>query len=383
MRLFHQILAEAAHRRGNTALALLAVTCAVALTVAFAATGEAAQAETRRTMRDMGYNLRIIPAAADMARFWERGYSEETMPEAGVDSFAAARDITYNHLIAMLVRRVEWDGVPVLLTGIASEVAPVGKEKPPLLEPVPDGALQIGAEVARLRGVEEGATVELLGRAFTVERVLAEAGTEDDVRVWTSLADAQALLGLEGRVNEIQALDCYCADPDVDNAARLREELETLLPEGRVLRMEAAAEAREAQRRMSEHYFALVLPWILLACTVWIGALAALNVRQRRPELGLLRALGHGAGRIAALVLGKAALLGAAGGAVGFALGAAATEVLAPGVFPQTAHLMRVPWELLAPALVGAPLLAALASLIPAGLAVAQDPAQTLLEDVA
>lgn len=332
-------------------------------------------------MRDIGYNLRIVPREADLARYWERGYSEATMPDDGVQRFAAATDITYNHLIAMLVRRVDWDGVPVLLTGIASEVAPQGKEKPPLVKPVPDGKVQVGAEVARALDLSEGAEVALLGATFTVDRVLAPAGSEDDVRVWTSLADAQTLLDLPGRVNEIQALDCYCADPGVDNAARLREELEAILPEGQVLRLEAVAEARERQRRMSERYFALVLPWVLLACAVSVGALMAVNVRQRRPEIGVLRALGHGSGRVAALVLGKAALLGLGCAALGFALGALAATGLGPEVFPRSAHLLRVPWDHLAPALGGATLLAALASLAPAALAVAQDPADVLRED--
>ena len=41
--------------------------------------------ETRRLMRDIGFNVRIIPRDTDMSRFWTEGYSEHTMPEDSVD----------------------------------------------------------------------------------------------------------------------------------------------------------------------------------------------------------------------------------------------------------------------------------------------------------
>ena len=122
---------------------------------------------------------------------------------------------------------------------------------------------------------------------------------------------------MPGVVNEIQALECYCADVGVDNLARLRAELESIVPEGQVLRMDAMAETREKQRRMSEDYFAMLLPWVLAACAGIVALLTAINVRERRAEIGILRALGHGSGRIAGLFLGKAAFIGIDGALVG------------------------------------------------------------------
>jgi ABC-type lipoprotein release transport system permease subunit len=69
-----------------------------------------------------------------------------------------------------------------------------------------------------------------------------------------------------------------------------------------------------------------------------------------------------------------AALLGCAGG---FYL----ALLCGPEMFPITAKALRADWSLFGWALLAAPLLAMLASFIPAALAVSHDPAVTLRED--
>ena len=82
------ILKEIRHRKINFMLGLLAVLTAVALFVAFVTTGRAYRRETRRVMRDMGQNLRIIPKETSIDEFWSVGFSEHTMPEEYVRRFA-------------------------------------------------------------------------------------------------------------------------------------------------------------------------------------------------------------------------------------------------------------------------------------------------------
>ena len=82
----------------------------------------------------------------------------------------------------------------------------------------------------------------------------------------------------------------------------------------------------------------VITPVVVLACAVWVGLLALLNVRERRTEIGVLRAIGKGSGRIAALFLGKAVLLGLAGAAIGFPLGSVLAQLLGTrvlGVSPE------------------------------------------------
>jgi putative ABC transport system permease protein len=112
-----------------------------------------------------------------------------------------------------------------------------------------------------------------------------------------------------------------------------------------------------------------------------VGVLALLNVRQRRSEIGILRALGYGSGRIAGLFLVKAVLAGLLGAGIGFGLGTWLALVYGPEVFRVTASKIQPEWAVLAWLLIAAPALAALATLIPAMVAVAEDPAVTLREE--
>ena len=74
------ILKEITHRKINFLFGLLAVITAVALFTAFFTAGLASNRETARLMRDIGFNLRIIPRQTDMNHFLIAGFSEHTIP---------------------------------------------------------------------------------------------------------------------------------------------------------------------------------------------------------------------------------------------------------------------------------------------------------------
>jgi ABC-type lipoprotein release transport system permease subunit len=377
------VVQELWHRKLNFLLGALAVTVAVGLTVAYVTTADAARRETVRVTRDMGFNLRIIPRATDMDRFWSEGFSELTMPEDSVKKFVAYTNafFAFNHLVASLQRRFPVGDREVILTGLAPTVTAAAQEGRPMGFEIKPGTAHLGFEVAQRLGRKQGDIVELGGRRFSVARALVESGTEDDVRVFVALKDAQQLLGLEGRINEIKAIDCLCLTADKDPISILRAELEKALPEAKVLQMRVLADARARQRRMTEQYAAFVTPVLLIVCAVWVGALAALNVRERRAEIGVLRALGFGSGPIAGLFLAKAAALGWVGAFAGYWAGSALALRFGPQIFQVTAKSIAAQPALLGWALIGAPLFAAIAMFIPTVLAVTQDPAVTLREE--
>ena len=74
------VLKEIVHRKTHFFLSVLSVIVAVALFVSCFTVGTASKRETSRLMREMGFNLRIIPKDTDMTTFWSVGFSEETMP---------------------------------------------------------------------------------------------------------------------------------------------------------------------------------------------------------------------------------------------------------------------------------------------------------------
>ncbi|MCL5019637.1 MAG: hypothetical protein M1426_04060 [Patescibacteria group bacterium] len=66
MSTFHLILREILHRKLNFLMSVLAIVTAVTFFVTFFPTGDASKRETTRLMRDIGFNLRIIPKETNM-----------------------------------------------------------------------------------------------------------------------------------------------------------------------------------------------------------------------------------------------------------------------------------------------------------------------------
>jgi putative ABC transport system permease protein len=419
------LLAEVRYRKLNFALSLLAVAIAVALfvagpmlvegyqreTEAQVAQAETATAEeldrladqTRRLMRDMGFNLLITHRDTDMSEYWAADFAAADMPQQYVDRLAGDRRLTLvTHIVGTLQDRIDWNGRHAVLVGYAPSATQAHlRQKAPMGYRIEPGTVFLGHALGKDRA--EGDKIEVLGREWRIARLLPEQGSKEDVTVAMHLRDAQELLGKSDppRINQILALGCLCPDTPADmQLAAIRRQLETVLPEAQITEFRSIALARAKQRvavadqraailaemkssrariqEIMETAAGVLTPLAIVVAGVWVGLLALADVRERRTEIGILRALGKGAGTIASLFLGKAVLLGALGAAVGLGLGIAAAcwfgaralEVDAARLHPQLGILLA--------ALLGAPLLAALASYLPTLSAVMQDPAVVL-----
>ncbi len=383
MTLARLILKELAHRKLNATLSAMGIIVAVALLVAYFTTAEAAQRETTRVTRDIGFNLRIIPKETDLEKFWSDGFPDKTMPENTVQRLANYDRgfLVFNHLVATLQDRFQLQGRQVILTGLARAVTAPAQRKQPMGFAIEPGTVLLGYQVAQQLGLKKGDFLELASARFRVAQCLAESGTEDDIRVFGSLADVQRILNRPGRINEIKAIDCLCLTADQDPLKILRAELAKALPEAKVLQLRAIADARARQRQTATRYAAFLTPFLLGAAAAWIGVLAILNVRERKMEIGILRALGYGSPFIAGLFLARAVVLGIAGAAIGYFIGSGLAGHFGPEIFRVTAKSIRAIPSLLLWGVVVAPAFAALASFIPAMIAVVQDPAETLREE--
>jgi putative ABC transport system permease protein len=367
----------------NFVLGLLAVITAVALFISFFTAAKASNRETARITLSLGFNLHIIPKDTDMNEFLLTGLPDQTMPEQYIEKLASQKQISYNHLLATLQKKIKWRGVDVVLTGLADEVSPPGRKTPPIMSyKVERGNLYVGYRVAKALGLKETEVVEIEGKTFKVAQCLSESGGVDDIRVQCHLLDAQDILNLPGRISEIQAVDCLCFAPTNDPVSILREEIGPLIPEAQVYHTKTIASVRTKTRQMVRNLFAVIVPFVVIACGVWIGVLAIMNVRDRQPEIGIMRALGYGSGKITLLFLGKAVIIGLAGALIGFLVGTGLALKFGPDIFKITAKTMIKPeLSLLIYCLFFAPVFAAISSFIPAMIAVTYDPAVTLREE--
>jgi ABC-type lipoprotein release transport system permease subunit len=373
---------EIRHRKTNFALGVLAVMMAVALFISFFTAAKASNRETARLMLTLGFNLHIIPKDTNMNEFLLTSLPDKTMPEQYLEILASQKKISYNHLMATLQKKITWRGLDVILTGLAPEVSPPGRKTPPMKDPIERSNLCIGYRVAKALGINENDVLELKGTTFKVVECLSESGGVDDIRIQCHLSDAQEILNLPGQISEIRAVDCLCFAPTGDPAAILRKEIGPLLPKAQVFHTRTIASARAKTRQMVKKLFAVIVPFVVIACGVWIGILAITNVRDRQQEIGIMRALGYDSERITLLFLGKALTIGLVGALVGFLVGTGLALKFGPPIFELTAKTMIKPnMSLLLYSLVFAPVFAAVSSFIPTMIAVTYDPAVTLREE--
>lgn len=371
-------LREIQHRPFSFAAGVAWVALAVATCLVIAALHAAAVQETTRVQRDLGFNLRIIPAAADADTFLLQGYAEETMPAEIVNRLAERKTLAYNHLVATLHGKIDLGGKPALLTGLSPTLFPPGSKKPPMSPTIDDGTAHLGSKIAERMGVEKGDRFDLAGQALEIARVAPEAGTQDDLRVWVSLETAQQVLNKPGQINEIQAIDCLCLSPEDNPRELLQQEIGSVAPEAQVVMLEKLATARALQRQMATNLARVAIPTVVVAGAAGLALLSWLNVRGRIAEIGLLRVLGHSSATIAGLVFSKAALTGLLGAVLGIALSYATTGDSIADLFPVTGGKYQFDARLAWQAIVLAPLIACAAAAIAASLAVTQDPAVVL-----
>lgn len=428
MTVWRLVRKEILHRKLNFALGVLSVLVAVGVVVVQftllrahdARTEELLQSKQaqadkrlatleddyRKYMKELGFNLLILPKEQDLTEFWEKGYASVTMPLENVRKLSNSGSMLIRHLLPIVQQKVAWAEQKrrVILIGTRGEV-PLAHRRPkePMLLAVPEGKAVLGYELARDLQLKAGQSIQLLGRPFVVQKVRPERGSAEDATIWVDLEAAQEMLGMEGRINAIEALKCRCKGASVaatkqevidilggqakvvarENKVTLRAKARDRVKVEHIHAMAAERAARGRLRRTRESFAAVIVPVVLVASAVWIGLLALSNVRERSAEIGILRAIGVRSGRIFSVFVVKSVLIGLIGAAMGYAAGLGVSLLTA-----RWAASLRVsdPGMLFSPVLLGAaiaaaPFLAVLASWVPATLAGRQDPAVILAKE--
>ena len=296
MSVWSHILRELGFRKLNALFSLLGLAMAVTVVVASQLLAEADERETRRVTRDMGFNLRLIPAETDLGQFYRDGFSRHAMDVSMLDRLATqlTNNVSFNHLVGSLRREYTINGQDILLVGLSETYVAPGQGKKPMGFEIEKGTIHIGSQVALVQEKKKDDTMHVGVRRFAVANDPIETGTPDDITIFVRLEDAQSVLGLAAKINEIEAIDCLCLTADQDPLAILRKEIGGILPEVQVVQQRTLADARAKQRQTREKVNQFVLPSVLVAGAVWVALLAVFNVRDRRQEIGILRALGKG-----------------------------------------------------------------------------------------
>ena len=364
----------------------------------------------RKIMRNMGYNVLIVNSKQTFAELESEGYATTYLDYDDVWKIAESGMKTLNHLLPILQEKIylEKMNLKIFLTGIEGQVPVYSKPehlteedkyRSPIMERIPEGKADLGKEVAESLNLSQGDKLSIKGEEFEVNKIYSKKGTKDDLSVWIPLNKAQSILGKPGKINGIFALQCVCHTEDL---GQLKEEVEGILPHTKVFEfsslIEARAEVREKAaelheeilgaeiahqmelRQKKENLASILIIFLIIGASVWTFILIINNVRERKYEIGILRAIGFRRYQVLRIFLGKSALMGVLAGIIGSLagiwMGILWTSIEYTNI--GTENLINFPIIILG--LLLSPVLALTAGFIPSVMAANQDPAVILSE---
>ena len=377
------ILNQARYRWGVTALVFLAMASLVTLYVYLLNTTQYTNRSMQLIMKSMGHNMLILPQSANPLDVYLCTDDQPRFSGQVTHRLARHEELFSRYYVSVLQKRIRVLGVPCLLTGIEPvRRADESAEKGNLIRPVPKGSVRLGADIAEEIGVAEGDTLNVLQQPFRVTQVRPPTGTEDDFRLYTPLAECQALLREPGQINAIWAFQCLHHGgplPEIESIqAKMLDEVE---PGFRHISRMSIARGRYLARQTTSKTLRYLLG-IVFAATVFIIAIAGMQeVAERRREVGILVALGTGFHYVVALYLVKLLALAALASVVGFVFGSRlAVDVTAEFLVTQTRDIGII-WSHLPRVMGQACGVVLLAMALPMLQLVRMDPNATLVED--
>jgi len=333
-----------------------------------AAAGAQLQDTVRKQMLTLGFNILILPKDVDLAKLHLDATVTETMPYSYAEKLANSNIITVNHLLPSVTKRVHWpeQDLDIVLNGTRGEIPIMHRAlKQPMLDAVAPGQVVIGAAIQEKLKLELGQKVTLMGHEFSISKIQPQRGSVDDMSVWVDLTKAQEMLGMQNLIHAILALECECTG---DRISEIRREIADILPGTQVIERYSQAltraEARTESKRAAEESLAIAKadgkdtlervimerttllekqqnlnnilePTVIVLTCFIVAALAFHNFRQRKSEIGLMRAIGLGSMSILGAFLGKAMIVGIFGGMLGMAIGIAIIEVRVLNMSPS------------------------------------------------
>jgi len=382
MKLRDIALCNLRRRKAKATFVMLGLVIGVTAVVAFISLVEALTNDINHKLEKYGANILIVPKTENLSLTYGGlsvgGVSFE-MREIRQEELERLKSIKNAGNVAavgpMVLGPVKIHDRDVLLAGMELGVAPLLRPWWRIRGEAPgEGSLLLGAEAARILGLDVGSHVPINGRELPVTGVLESTGSQDDQIVFAPLRTAQSVLGKEGRISmaEVAAL---CSGCPIDDMVK---QISAVLPEANVMAIKQVVKSRmEALAHFQK------VAYVLSALVMLVGGLVVLvtmmgSVRERTSEFGIFRAIGFQRRHVIWIVLFEAGVISLLAGVMGYLMGLGATKLALP--FFAESHDIMLPFN---PVLGGAVLVLALilglaSSSYPALMAARLDPNDAL-----
>ncbi|MBS1217631.1 MAG: hypothetical protein H6R21_764 [Proteobacteria bacterium] len=254
------------------------------------------------------------------------------------------------------------------------------KVKAGVLQLEPGDAL-IGIELAKDLGAVLGDRIRVQSAQGSSEvfriRALLDLGSRELNRryVYTDLRAAQSLLGIPGRITnlDVSVRDIMRAD---EVAGQLRAQSGQLI-ESWIQTNNQVFAAINNQNIMT----LLIRVFITIVVALGIASVLVVSVVQKRKEIGILRAVGATRRQMLVVFLLQGVMVGASGALLGSGLGLMLVSVFSRvlrNAEGQALFTMQFDFGLVGAVMAGAALLGLLAAVLPARTAARLDPAQAI-----
>ncbi|MCL5291533.1 MAG: ABC transporter permease [Actinobacteria bacterium] len=231
----------------------------------------------------------------------------------------------------------------------------------------------VGGRAAQTKGLRVGDAVDIGGKRLKVAGVLGRVGSQEDDLIYMDLKQAQNVLGKPGAVSMIET-SAWCKNCPIDEIARQTREK---IPGAKTSAVRQVAKSRDAVVDQFFGFAALLSGTMVAVAGLVVFANVLANVRERRREIGIFRAVGYRKRHVLMIILSESILIGLVAGLVGWAIGFGAARFIGPVV----AGLDVAPgfdWRLAGTAVFAPALISLIASLYPALAAANTDPAEAL-----
>ena len=369
-------------RKGKAAFVLAGLAIGIATVVTVISFVEAMTNDINHKLEKYGANILIVPRAEDLPLTYgglSLGGVAFEMEEIRETDLARVRTIKNSRNIAamgpLVLGVVKINSNKVLLSGVDFKASNILKPWWKIEGTLPNSdSILLGAEAARILGLQTGHSVDIKGRQLLVSGVLHPTGSQDDQLVFTPMKTAQTLLDKNGKVSMVEVA-ALCHDCPIDDMVR---QLSEALPAAKVMAIQQVVKGRMETLSQFRKFSYGVSGVVIL-----IGALVVLitmmgSVRERTEEIGIFRAIGFRKSHVMQIVFLEAGIVSIVAGIIGYAAGyAAASAGLRFFVENRMVHLNFNP-DLAAMSFGLALLIGLVSSAYPAFIAARMDPNDAL-----
>lgn len=217
-----------------------------------------------------------------------------------------------------------------------------------------------GINAAKKLELKTGDSLSIMGNSFKVSGVL-DTGTSDDDKIFINFENAKQISGKSGATSiQVSVLG------NIDDVISYLESKNY-----KVKKIRQVAESEKALLDKTQLLMSLVAFFVLSAASLGLLSTMITSVLERSREIGLMKALGCGNNRLAAIFLAEAGVMGAAGGMLGYFVGLLLAQFIGMEIFDMQ---VSVKPEVFLLTLVASILIAFSGSLLPIRRALSIDP---------